>query len=100
MANRSWGDWDGRGQGTSDHGTQHNARNEGCDIQDVCGLTSVDEQIKSGGWTRVEMPMSDDGQPVKLVRSKLMGGGADEKDGYNTAAMAPPRYPGPPGETF
>lgn len=97
MANRSWGDWDGRGEGTSDHGTQHNARNEGCDIRDITGLTSVEEQMRTGGWTRVEIPCGDD--PVTLVRSQLMGGGADEKGGYNAAAKAPGRFAGPPGET-
>lgn len=99
MANRTYGDWDGRGQDTSDHSTG-NIRGSQCDIQDVVGMTSVQEQIDCGGWTRVEMPMSDDGSNVPLVRSKLMGGGADQSGrAFNVAAKAPPRFPGPPGET-
>lgn len=86
MANRGYeplpDDWDGRGQDTSDHSTTHDRQlMVGC-VDAVGGRTSLGEQIRKGGMTRVDTPYSDNGSlppPHKYQTGNPPGG-------YNVAA--------------
>lgn len=90
MANRGYeplpDDWDGRGQGTTDHSTNIDARHTMKPVeQSVVARTSVGEQNRRGGMTNVDQPYSDNGSLPPAHKYQTGNPGS----GYNTAAYKP-----------
>lgn len=95
MANRGYGDPDGRGDG-GDHDTSHMRTPTPGVVQSVAGPTSVGEQVRRGGWTRSDTPQPASMEPEdvpQLTAHRFQGGSAGE-DGHDVAA-----YPGVPTPT-
>lgn len=89
MANRGWQEQDGRFDPSGGrHDTEDFKRYDGT-VEDICALTSVEDQVKAGGWTRNLLPTGDDA--AVLPRSKYVGGSAGSVGNRVNAA-----YPGTP----
>lgn len=88
MANKGFPDRGHRFADTGPHdlGKRRKTDNE---VDRIAGMTSVEEQVNKGGWTRVEAPMSDDGSYNQKYASPFQGGCAGEDSDHDVAA-----YPG------
>lgn len=58
-------------------------------VENVCVNTSVAEQVRMGGLTRLDRPVTNDGdQPTQPRPARFQGGSADSasRGGFNVAA--------------